>query len=68
MDLWWDKRSEEWRDNRRLNVFSTYDVYGWGKDIIERPLKKQLYCDDLCYRKDVAAFKKLPKLYKLKNK
>ena len=68
MDLWWDKRSEEWRDNRRLNVFDTYDVYGYGVDILDKPIKKILYNDDLCYRKDVVAFKKLPKLYKLKNK
>jgi hypothetical protein len=67
MDLWWNKGREVWTDNRRLNVFDTYDVYGWGEDIIEKPIKKQLYYDDLCERKNVVAFKKLPKLYKPKN-
>lgn len=64
MDLWWDSTTRVWKDNRRLNVFQEYEVYGYGKNIIDKPVKQILYNDNLCYRGDVIAFKKLPKIYK----
>lgn len=64
MDLFWDEKSEKWKDNRRINVFQMYDVYGWGKDLIDNPIKDRIYYDNLCERTDVVAFKKLPNIYK----
>lgn len=64
MDLWWDDIRKVWKDNRRINVFQTYDVYGWGSNIIGNPEKKRIYNDGLCERKDVIAFKRPPKIYK----
>ena len=64
MDLWWDDIRQVWKDNRRLNVFQEYEVYGYGSDIIGGIIKKQLYHDNLCERNDVIAFKKVPKIYR----
>lgn len=60
MDLWWDEKLERWRDNRRINVFELYEVFGYGKG----NEKMRMYYDNTCYRSDVIAFKKLPKIYK----
>lgn len=64
MDLWWDDKREVWKDNRRLNVYQTYEVYGWGGSIIDTPVKQRIWHDNLCERNDVIAFKRLPKIYK----
>lgn len=64
MELWWDDIRQVWKDNRRLNVFQEYEVYGYGSDIIGGIIKKQLYHDNLCERNDVIAFKKVPKIYR----
>ena len=64
MDLWWDPVREVWKDNRRLSIFQTYEVYGYDSDILGKPIKKRLYHNNLCERNDVIAFKKLPKIYK----
>lgn len=55
MDLFWDETKEVWKDNRRINVFQTYDVFGCDG---------QIYSDNTCVRNDVIAFKKLPKIYR----
>ena len=64
MDLFWDDILGRWKDNRRLNVFQEYEVLGYKKDIRDMDLKTRLYFDNLCYRTDVIAFKKLPRIYK----
>ena len=64
MDLWWDDKREVWKDNRRLDVYQTYEVYGWGNSIIDTPVKQRIWRDNLCERDNVVAFKKLPKIYK----
>lgn len=64
MDLFWDDVREVWKDNRRLNVYQTYEVYGWGQDIIGNPIKERIWYDNLCERNNVIAFKKLPKIYR----
>lgn len=55
MDLFWDNEKEVWKDNRRINVFQLYDVFGCDG---------QIYQDNTCIRNDVIAFKKLPKIYR----
>ena len=64
MDLFWNEKLERWQDNRRLDVFQTFEVLGWGEDIRGNNIKKQIYYDNCCYRDDVVAFKKLPTIYK----
>lgn len=63
MDLWWNEKLERWQDNRRINVFQLYEVFGYGKKI-NRNEKMRIYYDNTCYRNDVIAFKRLPKIYK----
>lgn len=64
MDLFWDEKREVWKDNRRLNVFQEYEVYGYGMNIIDQTVKKRIYHDNLCERNDVIAFKRMPKIYR----
>ena len=64
MELFWDEIREVWRDNRRINVFQEYEVYGYGENIINQTVKKRLYTDNLCERNDVVAFKRMPKIYR----
>lgn len=63
MDLYWDSDKEIWKDNRRLNVFELYDVYGYGTE----NEKIKLYKDGSCYRDDVIAWKKCPSIYRDKK-
>lgn len=60
MDLYWDEKNKKWKDNRRLDVFSLYDVYGYG----EKQCRHKIYKDNLCIRDDVIGFKRLPRKYK----
>ena len=62
MDLFWDEKIEQWKDNRRLDVYNTYKVYGYNNET--RLEDKRIYKDNVCFRTDVIAFKKLPKIYK----
>lgn len=62
MDLFWDNNTEQWRDNRRIDVYQCYDVYGYNDKTHNKDRK--MYMDNLCYRKDVIAFKRTPKIYK----
>lgn len=62
MDLYWYNDKKEWRDNRRLDVYNMYRVYGYNVDTgIQDMLITR---DNLCVRTDVIAFKKVPKIYK----
>ena len=56
MDLFWDEKEEKWKDNRRLDVYNTYEVYGYNDET--HLIDKRMYKDNLCYRNDVIAFKK----------
>lgn len=60
MDLYYYSRLDEWRDNRRLDVYNSYEVRNYKGE--------KMYRDNLCTRKDVIAFKKLPKTYKRRKK
>lgn len=62
MDLYWNDKREMFVDNRRFNVFQLYEVYGYGT--FNSNVKTRMYSDSTCFREDVIAFKRLPKLYK----
>lgn len=56
MDLYWYSDRQQFRDNRRQDVFNSYDVYG--------DKNKKLYSEKLCNRTDdVIAWKKQPRTY-----
>ena len=56
MDLYWHSKSQQFRDNRRQNVFDVYDVLNYAS--------KKLYTENLCNRtNDVIAWRKQPKAY-----
>lgn len=62
MDLYYDTRLNRWKDNRRLDVFNSYSVCCYNNETKRQD--KNIINDNLCYRKDVIAFKRLPKIYK----
>ena len=62
MDLHWYPGQKAFIDNRRLNTFYMYDVYGYNPDTGLRD--KKIQQDMLCDRTDeVVAWRKLPKTY-----
>lgn len=65
--LYYDSENDEWTDLARAEVFSRFDVM---RKITDKDLGKEYYemltHDERCYRKDVAAYTKLPKPYGLK--
>lgn len=69
MDLYWDAGRERFLDNRRLNVFQLYEVYGYGDGSVTDesglPCLVRMYKDDLCDRTDdVLAWKNEPRCWK----
>lgn len=62
MDLFWDEEREVWKDNRRQDVYNTYDVFGYNDETGLQD--KRMYKDHLCVRDDVIAFKRMPKIYR----
>lgn len=65
MDLYWDAKHERFKDNRRLNVFQLYEVYGYGyASDNPDPYLERMYKDNLCDRTDeVVAWRNCPKAY-----
>lgn len=62
MDLYYYKDHNKWIDNRRQDIFSTYEVYGYGFG----NKKKRLYTNNLCNRTDnVIAWRPMPKPFKI---
>ena len=65
MDLYWYEEHNKWMDNRRQDIFSTYEVYGYGNG----NKKKRLYSNNLCDRTSgVIAWRPLPKPFKITEK
>lgn len=62
MDLFWDDEKKLWKDNRRLDVYNMYYVFGYNDETGRQD--KKMYRDNLCIRNDVIAFKKLPNVYR----
>lgn len=68
MDLYWNAARERFIDNRRLNVFQSYEVYGYGDGTVTdesgMPCLVRLYKDDICDRtEDVLAWRNQPKCW-----
>lgn len=62
MDLYWYGEYEKWKDNRRQDVFNTYDVY--AIDPTTNQFTKNIHSERLCDRTDsVVAWRKIPKPY-----
>ena len=64
MDLWWDNEYKKFKDNRRLNVYETYEVYGYSSS--SNCGKERKHMDRLCDRtSSVVAWQPLASIYKL---
>ena len=56
MDLYWYSDRQQFRDNRRQNVFDVYNVFNFEN--------KELHSENLCNRTDgVIAWRKQPRTY-----
>jgi hypothetical protein len=62
MDLFWYGDRQQFRDNRRQDVFDSYDVYGYNNET--KLNDKKLYTINLCNRTDeVVAWRQQYKPY-----
>lgn len=62
MDLWYDTKNDKFKDNRRQNVYETYDVMGYqhGNE------KAKMYHDKLCDRtSSVVAWQPLAPMFRI---
>lgn len=56
MDLYWHNELQRFKDNRRQNVYDTYNVLNYKNE--------KMYTERLCDRtENVVAWKKLPRTY-----
>lgn len=56
MDLYWYNETQRFKDNRRQNVYSTYEVLNYKNE--------KMHTDHLCDRtENVIAWKNIPKTY-----
>ena len=56
MDLYWYNEKQQFRDNRRQNVYDTYNVLNYKNE--------KMYTEKLCDRtENVVAWRKIPKAY-----
>ena len=56
MDLFWYNQTQQFRDNRRQDVYDVYEVYNYDG--------KKMHADKLCNRtNNVIAWKKRPRVY-----
>lgn len=62
MDLYWYGEVQRFKDNRRQQIFSEYDVYGYND--VTHEYDKPLNTNSLCDRTDnVVAWKQMPNPY-----
>lgn len=56
-------KNGKWLDNRRINIFDTYDIYGYGNTTEKHKLSYQELISEFDWTKNVAAWMLLPKPY-----
>lgn len=62
MDLYWYADRQQFRDNRRQDVFNCYAVYGYNDETHLQD--ERLYSERICNRtEDVIAWRKIPRPY-----
>ena len=62
MDLFY--KDGKWLDNRRIDIFNTYDIYGYGNSTEKHKLSYQELISELDWTANVIAWMSLPKPYK----
>jgi len=62
MDLYY--KNDKWLDNRRINMFDTYDIYGYGNTTEKHKLFYQELISEFDWTKNVVAWMPLPQPYK----
>jgi len=65
MDLYY-KRGK-WLDNRRIDMFNTYDIYGYGNTTEQHKLSYQELISEFDWTKNVVAWKPLSHPYKVES-
>ena len=62
MDLYY--KNGKWLDNRRINMFDTYDIYGYGNTTKNHKLSYQELISEFDWTANVTAWMPLPIPYK----
>lgn len=62
MDLYY--KNGKWLDNRRINMFDTYDIYGYGHTTEKHKLSYQELISEFDWTVNVTAWKPLSQPYK----
>lgn len=65
MDLFY--KNGKWLDNRRISMFNTYDIYGYGNSTEKHKLSYQELISEFDWTADVVAWMPLPKPYKMES-
>ena len=65
MDLYY--KNGKWLDNRRINMFDTYDIFGYGNTTEMHKLSYQELISEFEWNQVVVAWKPLSQPYKAEN-
>lgn len=65
MDLFY--KDGKWLDNRRINMFNTYDIYGYGNSTEKHKLSYQELISEFDWTENVVAWASLLKPYKIES-
>ena len=65
MDLFY--KDGKWLDNRRINMFNTYDIYGYGNSTEKHKLSYQELISEFDWTENVMAWMPLLKPYKIES-
>lgn len=57
-------KNDKWLDNRRINMFDTYDIYGYGNTKEKHKLSYQELISEFEWTENVISWKTLPEPYK----
>ena len=60
-------KNGKWLDNRRIDMFNTYDIYGYGNTTEKHKLSYQELISEFDWTKNVIAWMPLPEPYKAES-
>ncbi len=60
-------KNDKWLDNRRINMFDTYDIYGYGNTKEKHKLSYQELISEFEWTENVISWKTLPEPYKTES-
>ena len=65
MDLYY--KNGKWLDNRRIDMFNIYEIYGYGNTAEKHKLSYQELISEFDWTKNVVAWMPLPESYKIES-